>query len=289
MKTIFRFALSRSRGQILGWGITMALLAWIVVWFYDPFKEQQQQWIDLLNTFPKEIMGLFGDLNGMFSTKGYLDLQFFIFLPLLLGIFAVLAGSGLLVSDEENGTLDLILAHPISRTALLAGRGLAFVVSTLVILVISWLGLVLPLGASSLALMPGAAALPFVSLFGVVLLFGSLALLLSMLLPSRKLAASLAGLLLVVSFFVSSLANFIHDLKAAAQFSPISYYQSANAIDGLNAGWLIGLLVASSLFTGVAWWLFQKRDIRVSGEGSWRLPLRRQKRATHLESAPHVL
>ena len=272
MKAIFRFALSRSRGQIIGWGISMAVLAWIVVWFYDPFQEQQQQWIDLLNSFPQEIIGLFGDLNEMFSTKGYLDLQLFIFLPLLLGIFAVLAGSGLLVSDEENGTLDLILAHPVSRTALLAGRGLAFVVATLIILVISWLGLVLPLGASSLALTPGAAALPFVSLFGVLMLFGSLALLLSMLLPSRKAAAGAASLILVLCFFVSSLANFVSDLKDAAQFSPISYYQSANAINGLNAGWLAGLLAVSAVFTGLACWLFQRRDIRVSGEGSWRLP-----------------
>jgi len=256
MKTIFRFALSRSRGQIIGWGISMAVLAWIVVWFYDPFQEQQQQWIDLLNSFPQEIIGLFGDLNEMFSTKGYLDLQLFIFLPLLLGIFAVLAGSGLLVSDEENGTLDLILAHPVSR----------------IILVISWLGLVLPLGASSLAVTPGAAALPFVSLFGVLMLFGSLALLLSMLLPSRKAAAGAASLILVLCFFVSSLANFVSDLKDAAQFSPISYYQSANAINGLNAGWLAGLLAVSAVFTGLACWLFQRRDIRVSGEGSWRLP-----------------
>jgi ABC-2 type transport system permease protein len=193
-------------------------------------------------------------------------------LPPLLGIFAVLAGSGLLVSDEENGTLDLILAHPVSRTALLAGRGLAFVVATVTILIMSWLGLVLPLGASSLTLTPGAAALPFVSLFGVVLFFGSLALLFSMVLPSRKLAASAAGLLLVVSFFVSSLANFVRDLKGAAQLSPISYYQSASAINGLNTGWLIGLLAGAALFTGLAGWLFQRRDIRVAGEGSWRLP-----------------
>ena len=272
MKTIFRFALSRSRGQIVGWGTSMALLAWIVVWFYDPFQEQQQQWIDLLNSFPQEIIKLFGDLNQMFSTKGYLDLQLFIFLPLLLGIFAVLAGSGLLVGDEENGTLDLILAHPVSRTALLAGRALAFLVATLIILVISWLGLVLPLGASSLALTPGAAALPFASLFGVLTLFGSLALLLSMLLPSRKVAAGAAGLILVLSFFITSLANFVPNLKDAAQFSPISYYQSANAIDGLNAGWLAGLLAVSAVFTGLAGWLFQRRDIRVSGEGAWRLP-----------------
>lgn len=277
MTAIFRYALARSRGQIIGWGVSMALLALLVVPFYDAAKDQQQQLVDLLNSFPKEIIALFGDVSDMFSPESYLNLQFFFYLPLIVGAFAVLAGSGLLVSDEENGTLDLILAHPISRTALFAGRGLAFAVATVIILVISWAGLVIPLGASSIKVTPGAAALPFVSLFGVLMLFGSLALLLSMLLPSRKLAAGAAGLLLVTAFFLTLLANIIRDLQAVAKLSPITYYQSGNAIHGLNAGWLIGLLAVAALFTGLAGWLFQKRDIRVSGEGSWRLPFVKRK------------
>jgi hypothetical protein len=54
---------------------------------------------------------------------------------------------------------------------------------------------------------------------------------------------------------------------------PYAYYQGSEAINGLNWGWLLGLLTVSAVFLLLAWWRFQNRDIRVAGEGSWRLPL----------------
>jgi hypothetical protein len=39
----------------------------------------------------------------------------------------------------------------------------------------------------------------------------------------------------------------------------------------LNSGWLFSLLGFGLLFAGLAWALFLRRDVRISGEGSWRL------------------
>jgi len=278
MNTIFRFALSRTRGSIIGWATAIAALTLLIVPFYEPLKQQQQQLTDLLNLFPKEIMAFLGDVEDMFSAEGYLTLNFFSIAPVLLGILAVLGGSGLLASDEENGTLDLILAHPVSRTALFAGRLLAFVATLVVVLVAAWLGLIIPMAVAPLGVTAGEVALPFVSLFAVLLLFTALALLLSMVVPSRKTAASVAGLVLVASYFITSLSYISSDLKGAAQLSPLTYYQSGQAMRGLNVGWLVGLLAASAIGIGLAWWRFQRRDIRVAGEGSWRLPFVKRKK-----------
>ena len=89
-----------------------------------------------------DFIRMFGDVDRLTTPGGFLSLAFFSYLPLVLGVFAVLAGSGLVVADEENGTLDLVLAHPVSRTALFLGRLLAFVVATLAILALSWLGFI---------------------------------------------------------------------------------------------------------------------------------------------------
>jgi ABC-2 type transport system permease protein len=50
------------------------------------------------------------------------------------------------------------------------------------------------------------------------------------------------------------------------------YYQGGGAIDGIDWGPLAGLLAASLLFALLAWWRFARRDIRVGGEGGWKLP-----------------
>lgn len=272
MRTIFRYTLRRFRGQILGWGIALALLGMLLISMYDSFAAEQEQFEDLLEIYPSEITAFLGDITTMATPEGWVSLEFFSYMPLILGIFGVLMGSGLLVSDEESGTLDLIMAHPVSRTALFLGRLLAFVTATVAILTIAWLGLIVPMTWSSMDLGWGRLWLPMLSLLAVLLLFGTISLLLSMLLPSRRLAATTAGLLLVASFFITGLAKLNEDLETIAKFSPLNYYQSGEAMSGLNLQWFWGLVAFAVLFALLAWWRFLRRDIRVGGEGGWRLP-----------------
>ncbi len=211
------------------------------------------------------------DMAAIFTPEGYLSFEFFSLMPVVLGIFAVLAGSGLLANDEENGTLDLVLAYPVSRTGLFMGRLLAFAATTASILGLIWLGLLIGRNWSAIELTTLELTRPFLSLGAVLILFGALALALSMLLPSRRIASAVAGLVLVGSYFITSLARVNDDLKDIEKFLPLHYYQGGAAIKDLNTEWLGGLLAFALLFALIAWWRFQRRDIRVAGEGSWRL------------------
>ncbi len=273
MMTIFRYTLRRFRGQILGWGIALALLAVLLISMYDSFAGEQEQLAELLAVYPPEISAFMGDISTMSTPEGWVSLEFFSYMPLILGIFGVLMGSGLLVSHEESGTLDLIMAHPVSRTALFMGRLLAFITATVAILVITWLGFIVSMTWSSIDIGWGRMWLPMLSLLAELLLFGTMSLLLSMVLPSRRLAATAAGLLLVASFFITGLAKINEALKPVAKLSPLNYYQALDAFNALNGAWLAGLLAVAVLFAALAWWRFQRRDIRVGGEGGWRLPL----------------
>ena len=80
------------------------------------------------------------------------------------------------------------------------------------------------------------------------------------------------GIGVVGSFFLTSLSRIDENLEAAARLSPLNYYQSGDAILGLNWEWLAGLGGVSLLMLLLAWWRFERRDIRVGGEGSWGLP-----------------
>jgi ABC-2 type transport system permease protein len=272
LRTIFRYRLVRYRGQVLGWGIGLALLGLFMAQFYGTIVDQADQFQELLDSYPKELMAFFGDVSDLATPSGYLNLEYFILMPLILGVFAVLVGSGLLVSDEESGRLDLILAHPVRRGELFWGRAAAFVAAMIGILVLAWLGIYVPTSWTALHVGWLDLTLAYVSLFAVLLLFGALALTLSLLLPSRRMAAMVAGLALVASYFVTSLANAIPELEPIAQVSPLTYYQGGEALDGLNLTWVIGLLLPAVLFTILAWWRFERREIRVGGEGAWRRP-----------------
>jgi ABC-2 type transport system permease protein len=283
--TIFRHGLARFRGQVLGWGVALFVLGSVIVSMYDSvFRANADKLQDLLKTYPRELVvtlggGESGDGGAAFNPadpERFMSMEFFAFMPVILGVFAVLAGSGLLAADEENGTLDLVLAHPVSRTGLFVGRLLGFTAATVLILAVGWLGWAVWLSGSSLDVSRGALALPFLSLLAVLLFFGALALLLSMLLPSRRQAAMTTGLALVASFFLTSLARLNKSWEVVGQLSPLTYYQSGQAIRGLNVGWFAGLLAAAAVFSAAAWLLFERRDVRVVGEGAWRWPWRRK-------------
>lgn len=182
------------------------------------------------------------------TPEGFLQVEFFSYMPLVIGTYAFLFGSGLLASDEESGRLDLIAAYPISRLALFGGHLVGFLVITFLINLLGWLAFAVSMNWSTIDVPLLDLALPFVSLYALTLLFGGLSVAFSEFLPARKMAASLSGLVLVASFFVASFARINPDLDRLADFSPITYYQGGEAISGLNWGWITGLLATGALF-----------------------------------------
>ncbi|MEX2162594.1 MAG: ABC transporter permease subunit [Anaerolineales bacterium] len=278
MITVFKHTLSRSRGGIIGWGITMLLLGMLMVAFFDSMAESAAQLQQLFATYPREFMAFFSN-SGAFdftTAEGFLSIEYFSFTPLILGVFAILTGSGMLAADEERGVLDLVAAHPISRSGLFIGRYLSLLVGLISILVLGFAGIVIGTAYSTMDLDPVALIVPFASMFALLVFLSGLGLLLSMVLPARGMAGMVAGIVLVASFFLNGLAHINDSLAMVEPFLPTRYYQYENWLAGLRWDWFMGLITVGLAFVALAWWAFQLRDIRVGGEGSWRLPWRRK-------------
>jgi ABC-2 type transport system permease protein len=152
MWTVFRYSLTRLRGQILGWGIGLAILGGYLINFAKTFinVEQQEALRELFAIYPQELIAFFGNMDDLFTPSGFLHIEFFSYMPLILGIFAILTGSGLLVGDEESGVLDLVMAYPISRTVYFWGRVLAFTMAAVLILLITWLGFIIVIPSTAM-------------------------------------------------------------------------------------------------------------------------------------------
>ena len=179
MLTEFKHTLRRMRGQIIGWSIGLALYGILMVSLFDSIVNIEG-FEELMASYPPELLAFFGDsMLAITTPEGYIDIYYFLYMPVIIGIFAVNAAANLLVGYEEKGMLDLVLAYPVSRTALYWGRWLGFMAATAIILVISWLSWFLPAGRTGLALTWLEFLRPFIPLLALLILFGALALLLS--------------------------------------------------------------------------------------------------------------
>lgn len=270
--TIFRYTFLRLKGQILGWGLGLMLYGLMIVPMYETFAAQGDQFQQMISSYPPEFLAFFGaTVNSMLTPAGFLGMYAFSMLPLIIGIFAVIAGSNLILGDEERGRLDLIIAHPIGRSPFFFGRTLGVLAAAFTIHILGWLGFSLLLGGSSLGVSWGQMALPFLSLLIQILFYIALSLMLSMLLPSRNLAAVISGTLMVISYFVSSLAFIDERMGALAKVMPYQYFQTVLSFEELNVEWLAALLGISAVMIAIGWLRFIRRDVRLIGEGSWRL------------------
>lgn len=278
----FLYHLGRLRGRIIGWSIGLALYGLLMARFYDSMREMGPQLDAVLASYPEEMLAFFGDFQALSTPGGYMDVYFFSYMTMIVGIFAASAGAGMVAGDEERGVLDLVLAHPISRSALFWARLLAIVVALALVMLAGWLswlpGLAWGMEISALEML-----LPFLPLLAVLLFVGMLALLLSLLLPSSRLATMLSAAAIVANFLLVGLANLNEDLQPVLDWTPLGYYQGGQAVNGLEWSWLLGLLGVALLFSLLAWMLFQRRDIRVGGERSWRLPRPGRRRAAVVE------
>lgn len=271
MLTVIRYTLRRSRGAIIGWGIGMAILSIMMGSLFDMVASSGDLMMAYADALP-EFAELF-DMASMNTPIGWLDVEYFSFMPLIIGLFATGVGASLIARNEEDGTLDLILAHPVSRTRLFWGRLIANTIVIEILLLISWASLLLTMTWSENFTIPAwDLLLPFISLFNILMVFMTLSLLLSMLLPNRSVASMFTGMLVVASFFITLLSGVVEELERAADFSPLTYLETSTAIEnGLNMTWFGIFAIIYIVFAILSWQLFQNRDIRVGGEGSWRL------------------
>ena len=183
-----------------------------------------------------------------------------------------MAGSGLIVSDER-GRLDLIVAHPVGRPpSSLAGRwpswaqpcrscswagwvsASCWVDQAWASTGARWLSPSCPPSPDPGLCDPGADAehVPALAQPG----------------SDGHRGGHGRQLLRVVLSFMDE------RLEVVSKLMPYHYFQIVLSFQELNLTWLFALLGASALMTMVAWLRFVRRDIRLSGEGSWRLPFR---------------
>ncbi len=271
MPTEFKHTLRRLRGQIIGWAAGVGIYGLLMVFFYPSMLEMEGMIDDYIAMFPQGMLAFFQSIRIIATPMGYLDVYYFSYLHLIIGIMAVSAGAGLLAADEERGVLDLVLAHPVSRSGLFWGRALGLITSLVLVLSVGWLSWLLPAGQVGLDLSPLELFRPFLPLLAVLLFFAAAALLLSMIMPAVRLAGMLSGALLVGNYLLQGLSRIDDRLESLIRFTPLNYYQGGLAVEGLNMNWLAGLLLATLLLLIGAWILFLRRDIRVGGERSWSL------------------
>ncbi len=246
--------------QIVGFGITLAAIAALDVFIWPAYKDPLQNF-----EVPPALQALIGDLN-IATAPGFLASEFYSWIPILLIVYAVIAGTGAIAGEESAGSLDLLMAQPVTRSSFVLQKAAAACLGSALIVAIGYLGFVISVPFVNIAVSLNDIAIASANMLPLTLFFFALSLWLGAVAPSRAVASAVAVGVATVGYFLYSLSNGVEALRNLRYASPFYYYGTGDALvhgaDWPHVGLLLGLAV---LFVAAALRAFARRDVTTGG------------------------
>jgi ABC-2 type transport system permease protein len=264
---VFARSLRDTRRSTALWALGMVALVAFTVAFY-PSVKGNASFEQVFDDLPEAVRTLVGAHEGVpfTSPPGYLHGRLFsVMVPVLLIILGSGLGARAIGGSEGDGTLELVLAHPVSRTRVVAERFgavvavLATVSATLTVSLLALAPLVGLLDEVTVDRLLAANA----AAFCLALLHTSVAFAVGCAVgrsgPSVAVATSVAA----GGYLLQSLAAIGGGLPAIQTLSPWHWYLDRNIlVDGLPAPAVTGPLLLTAILFAAAVYLFNRRDLR---------------------------
>jgi ABC-2 type transport system permease protein len=259
--SVFLKTLRDFRVAILGWGIGMGLMMYAVLSAVSSLVSNaaaRQDLVSLAGQFSWIAEPVSVDTPGGYATWKYG------FTILVMALWPLLVGARMLRGEEERGSMDALLSLPRGRARValekLAAMWTALLLMGLIIGLLTFAGGQRVAGEFSL----GDALLFALDLVLICGVFGSIALLLAQFTQERATAAGATGGLLLVFIVLDMLHRVIPNTEWLSRLSPVYYYNLSKPLIpsyGANPGALLVMLGISIVLSGVALWLFVRRDV----------------------------
>lgn len=266
MKTSFLPLLRRNladswRGT-LGWTIGFVAAIMLYVPLYSSFSDQDVGFQDLIDSLPAGLATTLG-FEDLTSGAGYVQATFLGLIGfVLMTIAATLWSSAAIAGDEESGSLELTLAHGVSRLQVMVERSLA------VILRLTWLAavsalLILALNNSSgIDLEPSHIVGGCLAMLGLGLLAASFGLAVGAITGRRSFATAAAAGIALLGYVLNSLGNQSGDVEWLHNISPYDWAFGNSPLregaDWGSLGLIYGISVVVLVIGGIA---FNHRDV----------------------------
>jgi ABC-2 type transport system permease protein len=246
------------------WTGSTAALAAIVVMLY-PSIDGGEELEALFEQLPGPIQAMIGENIDLSTPAGYLDLRMFTTIaPIIFLIYAIWRGMAAISGEENRGTMDLLLAHPVRRWRIVVENA-ASMLSGLVLIGMSvWIGLVA--GGLIMDVEFSYVRAGYATVMGILLgmVFGGISLSIGAHTGKSGRAIGVSAAIAIGTYLLHTLAPLVDWLEPARYLSPFYYYIGHSAmLQGFNATYAMVLALISLAFVAIATMTFQRRDIQV--------------------------
>lgn len=252
-----------ARRSVLGWTLAVAFVGGGYAAFWPTINDPALQ--EALKSYPSALLEAL-NYTDIASPAGYLAATVYgLLAAVLLIVYAVAAGTRLVAGEEEAGTLDLILAHPVGRATLALQRFASLVVSLVVInvgLELVLLALVGPAHLEGISLARFTAMQVHMVLFATF--FAAVAFAVGAATGRRALAIGIGAGVGVWGFVANGIITQVEGLEWARNLSPFHWLGGGDPLrNGFQLGSLLLMLALAGALVAAGTWAFGRRDVGV--------------------------
>ncbi|MCZ7534234.1 MAG: ABC transporter permease [Acidimicrobiia bacterium] len=239
--------------------VLVAFYGGIAIFAYNGFGDTMTE---LFDAMPEGLRAVYGSSDGT-PVGMAVGAVYAIIAPAVLLVFAIGGGTGAAVGEEMKGTLDLLLANPLSRTGVALWKWLVIVIGTVLIALATWLsigGAVLILGKESGGRNLGALT---VMLIGFGLMMGAFAMALAAWTGRSTIGIGVASAIAVASWLITTVLAVNPAFETISKFTPWYLYDGTDPIVNGISWWALGLsLGLAVLFTFLTPLGLSRRDLK---------------------------
>lgn len=267
-RNVFLKTLRDNRAGILGWGTGLGMIMLIAVAQYPQIfggstEERARMVAEMTKAF-QSFSFMTGEVNAIGTLGGFITTRGLGVMPMLLAFWVVIVASGLIRGEEQQGTMEGLLATPQSRVRVFIEKAMALLVAILAATGLMGLGLWagVPLAGENLDTDDTLAAL--LNVVGLLAFWGAVGLLAGQLTISRRQASGIVGALVFVTYTMNNIFEDLPGLNWLAWLMPFHYYtRSKPLVPGQEFNLLawLALIAFAAIASALALAIFTRRDI----------------------------
>jgi polyether ionophore transport system permease protein len=235
------------------------------------------QFVAQMSALPPVFRGLLGEPINIETLGGFLSWRVGNILPVILGLWSVIALSGTIAGESAKGSIDLVVATPHDRRSIALQKVLGHVTALTVAMLIA--AVLIVVAGTAFAVLPGdeipvSAALGQVLLYGLLMLAAGAVAFASAMVVGRTRAMGIGLIALFGMYLISSYASLSPAIDA---LSPLSWYawtaghRPMAGVTDWGSVALLALVAAGLLGAGIM--AFVRRDLVPGDALTWlRLP-----------------
>ncbi len=258
---VFAKAMRDQRWQVAGFALALAAMSSTSVWLWPSVRDSLQNF-----DIPEAAKAFLGSDLDFATGAGYLSGRYFGWTEILAIVFAIIAGTGAIAGEESAGTIDLLLAQPVSRRWVVLQKLAATVIGAVAIVAGGYAGFLASVPTVDMEVGLGDLAVACANMLPIVLFFYALSLWAGAVAPNRGMAAGVVIGFTTATYFLFTLANGVESLEAIRYATPFYYYGAGLPIVYGIEWWHVGVLLGcGAALVALTLRTFERRDVSPGG------------------------